>query len=83
MNFFVTKNTFSCSGNFQATKFGPNFFYLCVHTCSGAKNEDHLKLISELQSKLEEANAELVLERAKVLPISIVFSSNLDSIEES
>ena len=42
-----------------------------------------MKLISELQLKLEEANAELVLERAKVLPISIVFSSNLDSIEES
>ncbi|KAF3969258.1 hypothetical protein CMV_006944 [Castanea mollissima] len=30
-----------------------------------AKNEEHLKLISELQSKLEEANAELVSERAK------------------
>ncbi|KAM4080106.1 hypothetical protein ACB094_09G166100 [Castanea mollissima] len=30
-----------------------------------AKTEEHLKLISELQSKLEEANAELVSERAK------------------
>lgn len=67
----------------QFTKFGPNYFYLYVQTCSGAENEDNLKLISELQSKLEESSAELVAEREKVLQSSILFSLHLDSIEES
>ncbi|GMY19009.1 hypothetical protein FCV25MIE_14248 [Fagus crenata] len=37
----------------------------------GADNEDNLKLISELQSKLEESSAELVAEREKAQKLAV------------
>lgn len=43
-----------------------------METRSDAGSEEHLKTISELQSKLESANAELVSEREKVAYVCIL-----------
>lgn len=43
--------------------------YICMETCSDAGNEEHLKVIGDLQSKLEKVDAELVSEKEKVAPI--------------
>ncbi|XP_041028611.1 uncharacterized protein LOC121268415 [Juglans microcarpa x Juglans regia] len=40
-------------------------------TKKDSENEDHLKLISELQSRLEEAGAELVAEREKAHKLAV------------
>lgn len=47
-----------------------------------AGNEEHLRVISELQSKLEGANAELVSERKKVMKVCmLLFCSSFHSLE--
>ena len=38
-----------------------------MKTLSDTGNEENLKMISELQSKLEDANAQLISEREKVV----------------
>lgn len=43
--------------------------YIIYETCSGTGNEENLKVINDLQSKLEVANVELISEKEKVVLI--------------